>query len=100
MMMVSLRGSRYRRAASGYSFYVAGARYFPRQTLRVGDPIVLQPTLVAGEAAFRVETVGGAPLGFVPKMLVPRLANARRAHVDALALDGVPWGWYRISLAG
>jgi len=99
-LVVALPGFRFWREARGCSFYVAGARYFPRQRLRVGDTVVLQPTLVAGESAFRVETVAGAPLGFVPKLLVPRLANPRRARVDAVALDGVPWRWYRISLAG
>jgi hypothetical protein len=79
------------------SFYVAGARYFPQRRLSVGDTVVLRPVHVAGEAACRVETIGGIQIGFVPKQFVQRHMRARRAQIESLALDGVPWRWYRVS---
>jgi hypothetical protein len=80
------------------SFFVAGARYFPRQRLALGDAVLLRPVRVAGEAACSVETGYGVQLGFVPKQLLRRIKSAQRARIDALALDGVPWRWYHVSL--
>ena len=98
-LTVAFAGSRSWRGAGSVSFYVAGARYFPKQRLAAGDSVVLRPVAVDGHNACRVETIEGNALGFVPKGLLRQVGSAQRGRVETVALDGVPWRWYRISIA-
>ena len=96
-LTASFAASRSWRRGESPSFYVAGARFFPKQPVRVNDTVVLRPTPLDDHRACRVETIDGAPLGWVPKELIGKIGETRRGRVEQVALDGVPWRWYRIS---
>src|SRR4051812_30605810 len=80
-------------------FYVAGARFHgPARDI---ERVSLRPTQFRGEAAIAVHEPRGEQIGWVPSTLVAPISarHATEARVIELALDGVPWRWYRVEVS-
>jgi hypothetical protein len=78
-------------------FYVAGARYFAPVNVSRGESVNLHPRIVHGQMALAITTRSGEQLGWVPRALIDQYRAIRRATVDAVNLDTVPWRWYRVA---
>ncbi|HSY49246.1 MAG TPA: hypothetical protein VLC46_10580 [Thermoanaerobaculia bacterium] len=90
------------RAPHRASFFVAGARFFPRHDeLRAGDLVLLEWRTVKGKDAYAICDVAGRQIGWVPRRLISAIASAptQTARLTTVAPDGVPWRWYRVEIA-
>jgi hypothetical protein len=83
-------------------FFVAGARYhdLPRD-VGTGERVILSRERFQGRGSYRVRTLSGASLGFVPERAVQELSRqgAAGAWLERVDLDAVPWKRYRVAVA-
>ena len=85
-----------------FSFYVAGARYFPQPTsLQVGEFVELRDVFTKnGGYSIAVFDNRGNQIGFVPREFIEKIHPLGLSTGMIIAFDfhTVPWKWYHIAV--
>ena len=91
----------FRRGSGQLSFHAAGVRFCKTAELpRVGDALRVVPEIFQNQVAYPIIREPYGRIGYVPKRLIPSLADRpiSRAYVSSVNQYAVPWKRFEITI--